>query len=176
MIPSTVLGDLMRAAGAPSSMADSMLAFCRIMIMNEEGALQGAARELATGLAVPMFVVDRGGNLVYFNDHAGFLLGLPFHQAGEMTSVQWTRAFEPTDQDGNELPPSELPLVVALDERRPAHKRVWIRAGDGRRRALEISAFPLLGAEGKHHGAVALFWEVHRERRSGTLRTGVQTR
>ena len=136
-----------------------MLAFCRITLMSEQDAIRGAARDFGLGLALPVFVVDREGNLVFYNDAAGNLLGIPFNQAGEMSSVRWSLAFDPTDQAGRPVPPSDLPLVVALDERRPVHKRLWIRPANGKRRAIDITAFPLTGPDSRHHGAVAIFWE-----------------
>jgi len=137
-----------------------MLALCRITLLTEPDAIRASARDFAVGLAVPVFVVDRAGNLSFYNEAAGTLLGLSFEQAGEMSSVRWSLAFDPKDEHGRPIAPPDLPLVVALDERRPAHRKLSIVAAGGTRRTVEITAFPLLGADSRHHGAVAVFWET----------------
>jgi len=50
--------------------------------------------------------------------------------------------------------------MIALDERRPAHERIFIRGLNGVRRHLEVMAIPILGIQGEFLGAVALFWEL----------------
>ncbi len=57
------------------------------------------------------------------------------------------------------LAPNDLPLAVALTERRPTHGRFSITAMDGRRHQLAVTAFPLVGQNERELGAVALFWE-----------------
>ena len=41
-------------------------------------------RQLADGLAVPTFVVDAAGDLVFVNEAAAGLLGLRFDEVGEV--------------------------------------------------------------------------------------------
>ena len=50
-----------------------------------------------------------------------------------------------------------------LKERRPVHRRIWLRAFDGVDRALETTAFPLEAAEGHLVGGVVMFWEQRRQ-------------
>ena len=71
----------------------------------------------------------------------------------------WGTVFVPTDADGMVLAPEDLPLAVALAERRPTHGRISITAMDGRRHQLAVTAFPLVGQNERELGAVALFWE-----------------
>src|SRR5437899_9974994 len=78
-------------------------------------------RQLADCLAMPVFLVDTEGTLMFYNEPAEAILGRRFEEAGELTSAEWASAFQPTDHEGRVLPPEELPLVVALEKRRPAH-------------------------------------------------------
>ena len=48
-----------------------------------------------------------------------------------MAMQEWGTVFVPTDADGNSLAPEELPLAVALRERRPAHGEFFITASIG---------------------------------------------
>jgi PAS domain-containing protein len=116
-------------------------------------------RQLASRLAVPILIVDESGDLLYFNEPAEVLLGQRFDDVGEMTLDERRRAFAFRDKDGNPLPDDQPPLVVALRERRPVHRLVSLRAFDGVYRAIEVTAFPLLGPGGLLIGGVVMFWE-----------------
>jgi PAS domain-containing protein len=116
-------------------------------------------RQLASYLAMPIFIVDPEGTLVFHNEPAELILGLRFEETDEMVAEQWSTRFRPTDADGRALEPDELPLVIAFRERRPAHGGLWIRGLDGVRRYIEVTAFPLVGMMDRYLGAVAMFWE-----------------
>jgi PAS domain-containing protein len=117
-------------------------------------------RHLGSRLAVPLFLVDTEGTLVFYNEAAEQLLGRRFEEAGEMTFDDWTTAFAVRDAAGQPIAIDEIPLVQALRRRRPAHSRFDITGMDGAVRSLEVAAFPLQGQGGTRLGAVALFWEA----------------
>ena len=117
-------------------------------------------RQLASYLAMPIFVVDPEGTLVFYNEPAESLLGRRFEETGEMPMSEWSTIFEPTDETGVPIAPNEVPLAIALTERRPAHRGLWIRGLDNVQRHLEVTGFPLIGQANRYLGAVAIFWEV----------------
>jgi PAS domain-containing protein len=117
-------------------------------------------RQLASYLAMPIFVVDPDGNLLFYNEPAEPLLGRRYEETGEMSLVEWSTIFHPTDEDGTPLSPQALPLVIALETRRAVHRAFWIRGLDGISRRIEVTAFPLEGQGGRYLGAVAIFWEA----------------
>jgi PAS domain-containing protein len=117
-------------------------------------------RQLATYLAAPVFIVDREGTLLFYNGPAELILGQRFEESGEMPVEVWSTIFNATDDAGNPLPPEVLPLMMALAERRPAHRGFWICGLDEVRRQIDVLAFPLIGQGDRFLGAVALFWEV----------------
>ena len=117
-------------------------------------------RHLASYLSMPIFIVDTAGALVFYNEPAERVLGMRFEETGEMPANEWAAAFTPTDDHGAPVPPQQLPLMIAVAERRPAHSRFWIRSLDGVRRHLEVGAFPLIGQADRPLGAVAIFWEI----------------
>lgn len=118
------------------------------------------SRQLASYLAMPIFLVDTQGTLVFYNEPAESLLGRRFDETGEMPVAEWSVVFEPREGNGAPIAPEGLPLVIALAERRPAHRRFFIQGLDGKRRQIELTAFPLIGQAERALGAVALFWEV----------------
>jgi PAS domain-containing protein len=117
------------------------------------------SRELASNLATAMFLVDRAGTLVYFNEPAELLTGETFASVGEMRALDWGARFEPELLDGTPLPLDEVPATVAFQQQRPTHLRLRIKTGDGSRRAIAMSAFPLFSRANEFAGTVAIFWE-----------------
>ena len=115
------------------------------------------ARGLMSNLTTPAFLVDSPGNLVYYNDAAGELLGVRFEEAGSMPREEWSSRFEPVDADGRPIDAESLPLVIALRRGRAAHATMRIRPAAGEPRDLEVSAFPIIGTAGQR-GAMAIFW------------------
>ncbi len=117
------------------------------------------AKRLAAHLAMPVFLVDPAGNLLFCNEQAERLLGQRFDETDKMPLEQWSTAFRPVNDDGVPLSPSELPLVLALDKRQPAHRSMTILGFDGVQRDIAVTALPLAGVTGRFLGAVAVFWE-----------------
>ena len=116
-------------------------------------------RQLASYLAMPIFLVDPEGNLLYYNEPAERLLGHRFDETGEMPVAEWSTAFAPTAEDGTPLAPDDLPLAIAVRKQQASHRVLRISGLDGVDRRLAVTAFPLEGQGGRHLGAVAIFWE-----------------
>ncbi|MGH3142834.1 MAG: PAS domain-containing protein, partial [Gaiellales bacterium] len=116
------------------------------------------ARGFASNLSMPMSVHDPTGRVVFYNESAETVFGLKFAETGELTAAEWTAHVSPEEADGTPIPLEELPVGVALTERRPAHREVHFTDPDDARYPLEVTAFPLMGREEELHGAVRLFW------------------
>lgn len=118
------------------------------------------AREVATNLAIPVALLDPEGTIVFYNEAAEELLGRTYEEAGELSSAEWVGAWTPADTDGRPLSMHELPVGQALLERRSHHRVVHYTGFDGVRRAIELTAFPLIGREQELYGAMAIFWHL----------------
>ena len=116
-------------------------------------------KQVASYLAVPIFLVDPAGTLLYYNEPAEFLLGKRYDETGEMPLEEWGTVWEPTDRSGMPLAPEDLPLAIAVQQGHPAHGQISITGLDGVARHLSITAFPLVGQNNRNLGAVAIFWE-----------------
>jgi PAS domain-containing protein len=117
-------------------------------------------RQLASSLALPIFVVDPQGTLVFYNELAEPILGRRFDETGAMPMSEWSTIFTPTDEAGVALAPTALPLAIALAEQRPAHRAFWIYGLDNVHRHIEATCLPLMGQTQRVLGAIAFFWEV----------------
>jgi PAS domain-containing protein len=117
-------------------------------------------KQLASYLAMPIFLVGPGGDLLYYNEPAEQLLGCRFDETGEMDLAVWSDVFTATDDAGDPLAADRMPLVIAVQEQRPAQDDFWIIGLDGVKRHLSVTAVPLLAQDGRNVGAVALFWEA----------------
>jgi PAS domain S-box-containing protein len=116
-------------------------------------------RQLAQALAVPVFLVDERGDLIFLNEAAESLLGIRFEDLDDLPFDRWTTMFRPKGPDGRLIAADALPLAQAVLHRRPAHGSMAITGSDGVARSLEVTAFPLEGGRGRLLGAVAMFWE-----------------
>jgi PAS domain-containing protein len=118
------------------------------------------ARHLSEYLVMPIFIVNPAGDLIFYNEPAEAILGQSYSETGLMPSSEWSTVFNPVDSQGRPIPPEELPLVIALQERHPAHKTIWIHGLDGVSREIGVTAFPLIGQADRFLGAIAIFWEI----------------
>ena len=117
------------------------------------------ARHLAEYLAMPIFIVNPNVDLIYYNEPAEAILGTRYAETGIMPASEWTADFHPIDAEGKPIPPQELPLMIAITQRHPAHRLFWIRGGDGNLRGIEVTALPLIGQADRFLGGIAIFWE-----------------
>lgn len=121
------------------------------------------ARHLSEYLVMPIFIVNPAGDLIFYNEPAESILGQSYSETGLMPASEWSTVFNPVDSQGRPIPPEELPLVIALQERHPAHKTIWIHGLDGVSREIGVTAFPLIGQAERFLGAIAIFWEISRK-------------
>lgn len=57
-------------------------------------------RQLASSLAMPIFLVDEDGVLVFYNEPAERVLGMRFEETGEMPANEWATLRDPKDAMG----------------------------------------------------------------------------
>lgn len=117
-------------------------------------------RQVASYLDVPIFLVGSDGKLLYYNEAAARLLGRRYDEAGDFTVDDLAGTFRTTTEQGEPLPSEELPITVAVRQRRPAHAALRFRGFDNVWRSVEVTAFPLEGQAGRFVGAAAIFWET----------------
>jgi PAS domain-containing protein len=115
------------------------------------------ARNLLSTLSTPAFLVNRPGDLVFYNEAAGSLLGRRFEERGTLSAQEWVDTFGPLDDDGTPIPVEQQPLTAALRHNRPGHARHRIRSLGGAEHMVEVSAVPVIGADGSQ-GAMVFFW------------------
>ena len=117
------------------------------------------ARNLLASLSTPSFVVDSHGDIAFYNEAAGALLGRRYEEDGPMAASQWAAQYGPFDDDGAPVPFERLDLTEALRGNRPGHSRFCIRAADGNDTEIEASGIPIIGTDG-FRGAMVVFWPV----------------
>jgi len=118
------------------------------------------ARELASNLATPMFLLDARGVLVYYNDAAALLIGRAFGELGEIPAEEFGAVIRLRTSDDKPLRRRDTPAGIAFFERRPAHRTLAATGYDGVRRLVHATAYPLFGSNTEMHGVVSVFWEV----------------
>lgn len=120
-------------------------------------------RQLADCLAIPVFITDTIGNLLFYNEPAEEILGKRYEDTGEMPVEQWSTVFKNKDEDGQTLPPEELPLVKTLKDQLPYFKTFIIESLQGKAEKISVTSYPIVGRAGTFLGAVAIFWRSSEE-------------
>ncbi len=117
------------------------------------------SRQLASSLAMPILIVDTEGTLIYYNEPAEVILDQRFDETGEMSADEWTGRFAIADEVRKPIAPEDRPLMMAISERMPVFRTVWMRCGHREWRNVHITAFPLIGEAKQFLGAMMIFWE-----------------
>jgi PAS domain-containing protein len=117
-------------------------------------------RQVAGSLSVPVCLVDDAGALLYCNEPAENLLGRPLEEIGRLALSEWAALLSPTDETGEPLNAAALPVSVAVREQRPVHRVIGLRVRDGRVRRVAMTAFPMIGQNGRRLGGVAILWDT----------------
>jgi PAS domain-containing protein len=115
------------------------------------------ARNFLTSLSTPAFLVDGRGEMIFWNEAAGSLLGISFEEFGRKPADEWGNALGPFGDDGDPMPIDDLPTTKALRQGRPAHAEFTIRSVNGQDYEIEASALPIV-AEEEQEGAMIFFW------------------
>lgn len=117
-------------------------------------------KQWAELMASSVWLMDAAGNLVYYNEPAEEILGLRFDEAGEINADQLAELFNTTARDGNPVASPDLPVVIALTKQEPSHAQLRIKDRTGEWKDIEVTALPLVAADQRMLGALAIFWEV----------------
>jgi PAS domain-containing protein len=119
------------------------------------------ARNLMSSLSTPAFLTNKEGEIVFYNEAAGELLGKRFEEAGALGLEAWEQ-IGPFDAEGQAIPVDELPLTLALRHGSPAHAHLRIHSFNGAEHRIEVSALPIVTVRGSS-GAMAFFWPERKD-------------
>ena len=118
------------------------------------------ARQLAGSLAMPILLVDTEGTLIFYNEPAEVILDQRFEESGEMAADTWSGRFALADEERKPIAQEDRPLMLAISERKPFSRTVWMRCGHREWWHVHVTAFPLIGEGRQFLGAQMIFWEV----------------
>ncbi len=117
-------------------------------------------KDVVSQMGFPVTMVDARGQVVFFNEHAEQLFGLRHDDTGEVPLAQLAEFYAPLDETGEPLPFDQLPIRVALRERRPKQAQLFVHDAGGTAHRITTTAIPLDGQGGALLGAMAIFWET----------------
>ncbi len=118
------------------------------------------ARNLLTTLSTPAFLLGQSGELLFYNEGAGALLGVSFEESGRMMPEQWISTFGPYDANGQPVDFEQLSLTAAIRDRRPGHSAFRVRTRNGSFQDIAASALPIISTEHGPTGAIVVFWPL----------------
>ena len=117
------------------------------------------ARNLLSSLSTPGFLASGPGDIIFYNEAAGAVLGRRFEESGAMSAQDWTSTFGPYGEDGEPIPLEDQPLTKSLRADRPGHSVYSIRSTTGAEHTIEVTGLPIIGSD-RFHGAMVFFWPV----------------
>jgi PAS domain-containing protein len=117
------------------------------------------ARNLLSSLSTPAFLASGPGEIIFYNEAAGAILGQRFEETGRMSPEDWTSTFGPFAEGGGPIPLEQQPLTMALRANRAGHAVYSIRSRSGAERRIEASGVPIVGIDG-FQGAMVFFWPI----------------
>ncbi|MFQ5968331.1 MAG: PAS domain-containing protein [Acidimicrobiia bacterium] len=120
-------------------------------------------RQWAGYVATSVYITDDEGALVYYNQEAADRIGVPFEDVGEIPAEKLAELFATTGPNGESIPNDELPLMIALTKRIPAHRSMQVKVLDGSSLQVEVTALPIVAQSGRLLGGVVFSWEVDDE-------------
>ena len=116
-------------------------------------------KQWASLMAVPVWITDVDGRLVYYNEPTEEIIGLRFEDAGEIPADRVAEMFVVSDVDGSPLADDEVPLVIALNKHVSNHRRLRFLRGDKKWNEIAVTAIPIIGEGNRHLGAMVTMWE-----------------
>lgn len=116
-------------------------------------------KQWASLMAVPVWISDADGQLIYYNEKAEETLGLRFEDAGELPADRVAEIFVICDLDGSPLPDDQVPLLVALTKQVSMHRRLRFLRADKEWREIAVTAIPIIGEGNRHLGAMVTMWD-----------------
>jgi PAS domain-containing protein len=119
------------------------------------------ARQFASGLAVPVLLVDARGDTLFYNEPAEAILGRHFDEVDALPFEERTTMLAPLRENGEPLPVDQLPGMIAMRERGPAHSEFHMHSLDGVLRRVEATAIPIESAGGHVLGAFIVLSQGH---------------
>lgn len=116
------------------------------------------ARNFLASLSTPAFLVSGPGDMLFYNEAAGALLGRRFEGNAQISADEWLSTFGPFDPTtGDPIPLEQQAITKSLRANRPAHAKARIRSLDGTEHDIAVSALPIVGGDG-FTGAMVFFW------------------
>lgn len=117
-------------------------------------------RQLLSRLPLPATLVDAEGVVVYMNPASERMLGWELAEFGDdLPFSRVPELLDPRRPDESHMEAREMPLSMALHDRRPQQYRMIIHDRGGTPHRIVTTAIPLDGQGGTLLGAMNFFWE-----------------
>ena len=123
------------------------------------------------GLRTGVYVTDRGGKILFWNDGAERITG--YLRQDMMGRISLSNFLGQTDGEGNELAGALSPISIAIREGKPVDRQVSLRHKEGHRVPVQLHTFPIRDEHGTVTAAAETFAEnvsvAEWDRRQGKL-------
>jgi diguanylate cyclase (GGDEF)-like protein/PAS domain S-box-containing protein len=114
-------------------------------------------RNVLEGLHTGVYVSDRAGKILFWNDGAERITG--YLRQDMMGRVCLSNFLGQTDGDGNELAGAQSPIMMVLRDGKPINRQVSLRHKSGHRVPVQLHAYPIRDDRGAVTAAAETFEE-----------------
>src|SRR5258708_8021870 len=114
-------------------------------------------RNVLEGLHTGVYVADRAGKILFWNDGAERITG--YLRQDMIGRVSLSNFLGQTDGEGNELAGSLSPISMAMRDGKPVDRQVSLRHKSGHRVPVQLHAFPIRDERGAVTAAAESFEE-----------------
>ena len=114
-------------------------------------------RSVLDGLHTGVYVADRSGKILFWNDGAERITG--YLRQDMIGRVSLSNFLGQTDGEGNELASSLSPISMAMRDGKPVDRQVSLRHKSGHRVPVQLHAFPIRDERGAVTAAAESFEE-----------------
>jgi len=120
------------------------------------------ARHLAEYLAMPIFIVNPDGDLIFYNEPAEAILGTRYSETGSCPPVSGPQYFIRSIRQEIQFHRGTAARHRA-DSPPPGTQNFLDSRMDGAMREIEVSAVPLIAQANRFLGGIAIFWEISKK-------------
>ncbi len=117
-------------------------------------------RQLVTYLALPSFIVDSDGCIIYCNEAAEKVLNFTFSENSGVQATRWQAFLTPRDKQGRLISIEKSPLYIASTHYCLAHNIFYFTDAEKKLKKIEIVAIPILNHMDTFLGTIAFLQEM----------------
>lgn len=119
-------------------------------------------RQLVSYLAIPVFIIDISGNLIFCNDACERILNFNLSKKGEIKSAEWCTRFLMHGSDGESPHDNKLSHLISEFKYQLVHQYFYLKNFEDKIKQVEVFVIPITNQMNVYLGSVVFFQEIEK--------------